>query len=198
MAAPLLLALHPARMAGHITLWLFSVYALVILARTPGFSWREFWQGRGWTAEQKKHALFRFIVATAAVVIFTCLIASQRLFSFPLQRPWFWLLVMILYPILSALPQELVLRSFFFRRYKDFFGEGALMIAVNAFVFGLIHVMFHNWVSPLLSVIAGTLFATSYTQHRSLKWAAIEHALYGNMIFTVGIGFYFLAGPFRP
>ena len=198
MAVPLLLALHPTRWDGHVCLWLFSLYALFILTRTRGFSWRDLWQGKTWPWRQKKQALLRFAVATAFIIMFTSCTVPYRLFSFPLQRPWFWLLVMVLYPILSALPQELVFRSFFFRRYGDLFPEKTAMVAANAFLFGLIHVMFHNWVSPLLSAVAGGLFAWSYTQHRSLKWATIEHAAYGCMVFTAGIGFYFLVGAFRP
>lgn len=198
IGVPIALAIHPTRLAGHIALWLFSIYALVVLYRARRFSWRKLWHGKGWSARDKKHALMRFIAATAMIVIFTCMIAPSRLFSFPLQRPWFWLLVMILYPLLSALPQELVFRSFFFRRYKELFPEPLAMIAMNAFLFGFIHVMFHNWISPLLSAVAGGLFAYSYTQHRSLKWAAFEHAAYGCMVFTCGIGFYFLVGAFRP
>jgi hypothetical protein len=156
------------------------------------------WEGCGWTRKQQKQALLRFAAATAAIIIFACYIVPERLFSFPLHRPWFWLLVMVLYPLLSALPQEFVLRSFFFRRYGALFGDGAAMMTVNALLFGFIHIMFHNWVSPLLSVVAGLFFSISYRQHRSLKWATIEHALYGNMAFTIGIGFYFLTRSFQP
>ena len=198
IGVPAALAVHPTRIGGHTCLWLFSLYALWVLRNTRRFSWHDLWHGKGWSHAQKKQALMRFITATAAVVIFAGMIVPQRLFSFPLQRPRFWLLVMLLYPILSALPQELAFRSFFFRRYGKFFGSGASMIMVNALLFGFIHGMFHNWVSPFLSVIAGALFAYSYTQHRSLKWATVEHAAYGCMVFTVGIGFYFLVGAFRP
>jgi membrane protease YdiL (CAAX protease family) len=195
---PLVLWFHPTRWDGHVCLWLFSVYALYELRGRRGFSWRVLWNGRGWSKTHKYQALIRFICATAAIILFAREMAPYRLFTFPMQRPGFWLIVMILYPILSALPQELVFRSFFFRRYAGLFPGFAPMLLVNALCFGWIHVMFHNWVSPLLSVIAGALFALSYSQHRSLKWAALEHAAYGCMVFTVGIGFYFLVSSFRP
>lgn len=198
LAVPVVLFFYPTRWDGHVCLWLFSLYALVVLHRAYDCSWRELWHGNGWSKAQIRQALIRFAVATAAVILFAWFIVPYRLFNFPMQRPFFWLLVMVLYPILSALPQELVLRSFFFRRYRELFGDAVVMILMNAFCFGFIHVMFHNWVSPALSAVAGALFAYSYTQHRSLKWAALEHALYGNMVFTVGIGFYFLVGAFRP
>ena len=65
---------------------------------------------------------------------------------------------------------------------------------VNAFSFGFIHLVFHNLVSPFLCLLAGGLFAHSYQQHRALKWAVLEHAAYGCMVFTVGLGSYFLVG----
>jgi len=195
---PVALAFYPTRWDGHVCLWLFSIYALAVLSHARGFSWYGLWQGKTWPQKLKTQALIRFTCATAGVIIFAAATVPQRLFSFPLQRPGFWLVVMILYPILSALPQELIFRSFFARRYAKLFPGTLPMILANAFCFGFIHVMFHNWVSPLLSAVAGALFAWSYSQHRSLKWAAIEHAAYGCMVFTVGIGFYFLVGAWRP
>jgi uncharacterized protein len=198
VAVPGLLALYPTRWDGHVALWLFSIYSLVVVRKTRGFSWSQLWHGRTWPKRQKQEAIIRFICASAGVILFAWVLVPQRLFMFPIQRPFFWLLVMALYPILSALPQELVLRSYFHRRYGELFPTYAVMIAVNSICFCWIHVMFHNWVSPTLCAIAGALFALSYAQHRSLKWAAFEHAAYGCMVFTVGIGFYFLVGSFRP
>jgi hypothetical protein len=116
------------------------------------------------------------------------------LFRFPLERPGFWALVMLLYPPLSVVPQEFMCRSFFFERYKTLLPRPAVMIAVNALMFGFVHIVFHNWFGPLLSGIGGIIFATSYTEHRSLKWVSIEHAAYGCLVFTLGLGWNF----FRP
>ncbi|MDE2029057.1 MAG: hypothetical protein KGI97_00670 [Alphaproteobacteria bacterium] len=60
--------------------------------------------------------------------------------------------------------------------------------------FGFVHIVFHNPVSPLLALICGFFLAGSYMRHASLKKAAIEHALYGDMVFTAGLGVYFLVG----
>lgn len=109
-----------------------------------------------------------------------------------------WLIVMVLYPILSVIPQEFMFRSFFFRRYRSLFFNEWLLIAVSAFSFGFVHIVFHNWMSPILAGIGGLFFSLSYRIHHSLKWAVVEHSFYGCMIFTAGIGFYFLVGGFRP
>ena len=185
---------HATRWNVHLTLWLASIYALVMLHWDDGFSWHTLWHGTGWAARDRKIAALRFAITIPLIIGLTLYLAPDRLFSFPLHRPFFWLVVMILYPLLSVVPQELVFRSLFFRRYRDLFPNGAALIASNAFCFGLMHAVFHNWVSPLLSLAGGLFFALSYSHHRALKWAALEHAAYGCMVFTVGIGFYFLVG----
>ena len=192
VGVPAALTLYPTSWDGHVALWSYSIYAITSLTRMRGFSWRTLWQGDGWSTKHRFHALLRFFAATPAIVILTYLIVPQRLFLFPMMRFKFWLMVMLLYPILSALPQELVFRSYFFQRYRELFPEPLPMLAANSVVFAVAHALFHNWVSPLLCVVAGGLFSWSYMQHRSLKWAAIEHGVYGCMIFTIGIGAFFL------
>jgi membrane protease YdiL (CAAX protease family) len=192
LVIPFVISFHPTRLNVHVGLWIIGLYAIFLMRRSDGFSWRAMWRGKGWPMAQREIALLRFVLATLGIILLTCVIAPQKLFSFPLQRPVFWLLVMVLYPVLSVVPQEFVFRAFFFRRYEPLFKRPALMVAISAFIFGYVHTVFHNPVSPILSAIAGAIFGYSYLQHRSLKWAAIEHAAYGCMVFTVGLGSYFL------
>lgn len=187
---------YATRWNVHLTLWAVSVYALAVLHRAPDFSWHRLWNGIGPFAGWKTAAL-RFLLAAPFIIMLTLYLAPDRLFLFPLQRPLFWLVVMILYPILSVIPQELVFRSFFFTRYKPLFPTPVLMIAASALAFGFMHAIFHNLVSPALSLIGGRMFAASFNQHRALKWAALEHAAYGCFVFTAGIGGYFLVGGWR-
>lgn len=194
LAVPLILYFHGTRWNVHMALWGAALYAGFIMRRMPGFSWRRLWNGNGWLPAHRKAAIIRFVLLSAAVMLLARIIAPERLLSFPMQRPWFWLLVMVLYPVLSVMPQEFLLRGFFFRRYAPLFGNSWTMIIASAFAFGFVHVVFHNAVAPLLSFIGGIIIGRSYTQHRSLKWAAVEHAAYGCMVFTVGLGFYFLVG----
>jgi hypothetical protein len=198
LGLPLIFYIHPSRWSIHLAMWAVAVYALLTLKRSPDFSWRKLWHGVGWPPVQRKVALIRFCAAIPLVILITLYLAPERLFSFPVQHPFFWLLVMVLYPILSVVPQEVVFRCFFFRRYQPLFGKSWMLIAASAFVFGFAHVVFHNAVSPSLSALGGIFFASSYSQHRALKWAALEHAAYGCLVFTAGIGFYFLVGGFRP
>jgi membrane protease YdiL (CAAX protease family) len=121
--------------------------------------------------------------------------ATEMLFSLIRRAPALWLAVMLLYPIFSVYPQELLYRAFFFHRYKPLFGEGTGMIAASAAVFGFVHIIFGNWVAIALTAIGGVLFGWTYRKSRSLMLTCLEHALFGDFLFTIGIGqfFYHLA-----
>ena len=189
---PLVLYMNPTGLTVHLTMWCVAAYAAFILSREPDFSWKQAWSGTPWTSREFKLVAARFVLASVGIALLTYLIQPDRLFSFPSQRPFFWLIVMSLYPLLSAFPQELVFRTFFFRRYSELFPQNWVMLAISACIFGFIHIVFHNEIAPLLSVLGGFFLASSYARHASLKKAAIEHALYGDMLFTVGLGYYFL------
>lgn len=114
----------------------------------------------------------------------------ERLFSFVLHRPTLWAVVMMLYPVLSVYPQELIYRSFFFHRYRELLPLSALII-VNILSFSLMHSIFHNWIAIIFTLFGGALFVHTYLRSRSLLMVTLEHALYGNLIFTLGIGNFF-------
>lgn len=140
--------------------------------------------GMGWR-------LALVVVASAAL---TQLLAPERFLSFPRLATVQWMAVMTLYPILSALPQEVIFRSFFFRRYQSLFPTNVAMLVANSLAFGVTHLIFHNWIAPTLSVVAGVMLARAYQQHRSLGLVWAEHALYGCIVFTIGLGWFFYHG----
>lgn len=131
-----------------------------------------------------------FAVATALVWWF----APENLFILPRENTQLWLLILVFYPLWSAYPQELLYRSFFFFRYRSLFPNKWVLIFVNALAFSLCHLMFMNWVALVGTFFASFLFAYTYQKSRSLLAVSIEHALYGNMIFTVGLGNFFYLG----
>jgi hypothetical protein len=138
-------------------------------------------------------------VAVAALILFalTWFVWNDLFLRLPRQRPHLWMLVMMLYPLLSVVPQEYLFRIFFMQRYRPLFGEGALMLWVNALVFGWAHIFFLNPIAPLLSVIAGLLLADTWRRTRSLRAVWLEHALYGQIVFTCGLGWFFFHGSVR-
>jgi membrane protease YdiL (CAAX protease family) len=101
---------------------------------------------------------------------------------------------MLLYPLLSVWPQEVIFRRFFFARYQEIFGAAGLVPA-SALAFGFAHIIFLNWVAVAMTLAGGAIFATDYARYRRLGLACLEHSLYGCLIFTIGLGQYFYTGP---
>src|SRR5579884_2011888 len=118
----------------------------------------------------------------------------QLLFSLIKRSPGFWALMMVIYPLFSVYPQEFLFRAYFFHRYQTLFGTEWPMIAASALSFGFVHIVLGNWIAVVLSAIGGVLFASTYRQSRSLLLVCIEHAIFGNFIFTIGLGLYFYHG----
>jgi len=197
---PLVLFAVGTRAWIYAAIWGGAFYAYFILQRAPGFSFRALWHGNGWAAEAKRFAFLRFIFLSIFLTLLTLILVPERFMSFPFERFRLWLAVMVLYPPLSIVPQELFFRSFFFARYGGFFekiGKPLLGVLTNGLLFGFGHIVLNNWIAPTFTAIGGALIAHSFQKHRSLKWAVIEHSLYGCWIFTVGIGWYFFTGNWR-
>jgi membrane protease YdiL (CAAX protease family) len=121
----------------------------------------------------------------------------RLLFAFPRQAPHVWAIVMVGYPIASVIPQTALYRGFFFHRYRPLLGDGWAMILVGALMFAFGHIIFRSWVALALTLVGGLLFAWRYRQTRSLLISAIEHAMFGQMIFTLGYGVFLYHGSVR-
>ena len=96
-------------------------------------------------------------------------------------------------PDLLGLSQELIFRTFFFHRYRRLFGPVGLVVA-SGIAFGVAHLFFNNWIAPVMTTVGGMLFALTYRQSRSTLQACLEHALWGDFLFTIGLGWYFYGG----
>jgi membrane protease YdiL (CAAX protease family) len=123
--------------------------------------------------------------------------SPDRFLAFPVEQPIRWLLVMALYPLLAAAPQEVIFRAFFFHRYGPLFPAPAILIWVNGLSFGLAHLLYGNWVAVALTTLGGLLFAHRYWRTGSLLVVSIEHGLWGDFLFTVGAGGYLYSGSIR-
>jgi membrane protease YdiL (CAAX protease family) len=169
--------------------WTVTLAALALLALTPGFDWRELVRGGVAWGEV---ALVAAATAAAAGVLVWLLLPGQA-FMLPRRAPGLWVAILLLYPLLSALPQELVFRALFFRRYGGLFAGREVAVAVNALGFGLAHLMFWNWVAAALTVAGGAIFARGYLRRGFLQ-AVVLHAVAGGIIFTSGLGVFFYHG----
>ena len=53
------------------------------------------------------------------------------------------------------------------------------------------HFIFRNPWALAFTLIGGLFFSQTYARTRSLRLVCFEHALYGNFMFTIGIGEFF-------
>ncbi len=156
-------------------------------------------RGRLWHLEALswphiRHVVLRWVIACAGMVAFLYWYDASRLMwgmSIPPER---MAMIFLLYPVLSALPQEFIYCSFFFRRYGHIFKSNWAMVWASALLFAYAHCLYINPVAPGLGVIAGLIFASTYVKTRSLALVSIEHGLYGNALFFIGLGYYFFSG----
>lgn len=136
----------------------------------------------------------RFLVLAPMITVLTWVIWPQTFLQLPRQRPLFWLIIMVLYPLLSVWPQEMLYRRFLFTRYAPLFRSRSALVLASAVSFGFAHVIFLNGVAVGMTLIGGFLFARDYARHRSLFLACVEHSLYGCLVFTLGLGRFFYTG----
>ncbi|MGI9520775.1 MAG: CPBP family intramembrane glutamic endopeptidase [Hyphomicrobiaceae bacterium] len=150
---------------------------------------------RGFSVSTFVVIMITFLAVGGAIAVATYYIFPQLFLSFPRYRPDVWLAVMLLYPVLSVIVQELVFRTFYFHRYGPLFrGRMWLAIGVNGAAFGFAHLIFGNAIAILGSGIIGCFLAYRYARCRSFWAVWLEHSLYGCLVFTVGLGGFFFTG----
>lgn len=179
-------------------LWGATIYCIVVYRYfTPEAKGENLWQWSAVNWQNVKPMLIRFTISSVLLLVFISIYDPERRFALIADKTDLWVRVMLLYPLLSALPQEFIFCTFFFARYACFFKTEKSMIWASAIVFAYAHILFINPVAPVLSLVAGYFFASTYAKYKSLALVTIEHALYGNMIFTLGLGYYFWGGSVR-
>lgn len=173
---------------------LFAVTALglALLHVTEGFAWHDL--TRGWRRIDWR-LVGLFGLATAAVglaVVYAT--APESAFRLIRANPAMMAAIALLYPALSALPQEIVFRPLFFRRYGAVLPGLRSAILLNAAVFSLAHLMYWSWIVALMTFSGGLAFAWAYEARRNFPMAVAMHALAGVIVFALGLGVFFYSG----
>lgn len=171
-----------------------ALYAFIVLKLTDDRSWRQLWKWDAVTWDNMKPMLIRFAFAALGMFVFLFIYDPDKLFGLMNCNPAFIPVLLTAYPVLSAFPQELVFCTFFFARYHVFFGTGKGLILASAIIFAYAHILYINPVAPTLSLLGGLIFAMTYARTKSLALVTIEHGLYGNALFLIGLGWYFYSG----
>jgi CAAX protease family protein len=189
LAVPAAIAIFmPPRMMFP-ALFAFTALGLWLLARTPGFEWRELRQGT-----VRAGLVLGFGLATLAV----CLAIIHwrypgREFALLLGQPVLMAMIFLLYPILSALPQELIFRVLWFRRYAPLLPRGGAGLALNAAAFSFAHLMYWSLTVAAMTFAGGLVFALAY-RRLGFSTALALHAVAGWAIFAAGLGILFYSG----
>ncbi|SHH46023.1 CPBP family intramembrane glutamic endopeptidase [Winogradskyella jejuensis] len=161
-------------------------YILFVLLRierikfevTKGLKWKQFW----------KLTLIKLVGVAILTALYMWLVDPKNLFVVLLNKPLLWVFILFVYSFFSVYPQELIYRTFFFKRYKNLFKSKTLFLIINAALFSLAHIFFQNTLVMFLTFIGGLLFALTFNKTKSTVLVSIEHAVYGCWLFTVGMG----------
>ena len=167
---------------------------ILYLLADPTFSLRrELSRGFGLTTALSIFAVLA--IAGGAVALYVAEVHPGWFLEFPRDRPEVYKKIILLYLLMSVAPQELVYRTFYFHRYGVLFGPAHwLAILLNAVLFGLGHIVIGTELAIFGTMATGLLFATRYALTRSFWAVFVEHALWGALVFTVGLGAFFFTG----
>lgn len=135
-----------------------------------------------------KMVFVKFLVVAVITGLYVYVVDATKLFCVPRTDLKLFGIILLVYTFLSVWPQEVIYRTFFFERYGSFFSNRKLLIFVNAIIFSLAHIFLQNMLVTVLTFIGGLLFAYTYEKSKSTTLVSIEHAIYGNWLFTVGLG----------
>lgn len=190
LVLPVLIAvLLPPRMMFP-ALFAATVLGIGLLHMTPGFRWRSLLTGpvRVWP-----------VLAVAGLTLVSGLgvgwaATGGQPLAFAARNPGLLLMILLLYPALSALPQEIVFRALFFRRYRAILPRGRAALVLNAALFSLAHLMYWSGIVAAMTFAGGLAFAWAYREQRSFPMAVLMHAVAGQVIFALGLGIFFYSG----
>jgi hypothetical protein len=176
------------------------VVLTVVLRMDPTFENRRLWNRDGFKRDLKRILV---VFALCAPTILLAAWMMEHVFGLlpkggflrlPREIPILLLMITLLYPWVSAYPQEVTHRAFFFHRYKPILGEGRLAFVLNVIAFSWLHAPMWNWVALAMTIPAGILFAWTYLRSKSALASGFEHAIYGIWTFATGLGWFVFTG----
>ncbi len=140
--------------------------------------WKPFW----------KETIIKLAIIMIVTGLYVFFIAPDKLFSVLIKKPQLWIIILFVYTFLSVWPQEIIYRTFFYERYQALVQNKWLFVFINAVLFSLAHMFLGNFLVQVLTFVGGLLFAYTYQKTKSTTLVSVEHAIYGNWLFTVGMG----------
>ncbi len=196
-----LFALIPALVVcfiGDLATWLMPLLLLTgagclyLLLADPSFKRFRLWHVDAFYQHMRK-TLWLFLPFASLACVLVAVYMPKLLFYLPGEHPSLWLLTLLIYPLISVIPQEVIFRTFFFHRYKRILPSKIWRWLLSTLSFASVHAVYGNWIAVAVSAAGGALFGYRYIQTRSTLVVVIEHSLWGMFLFTVGVGVFLLS-----
>ena len=178
----------------------YAVLPLVLLVAAgcslllwrDGVLQRQWRQARQLTLASVKPILPLLLVGSLALLALVSYFLPAQLLELPRYWTPGWLLLLLIYPLFSALPQELIFRTYFFHRYQQLFPSARSRWLFSSCSFSFAHLFYGNWIAVTLSFAGGLLFGYRFIKSGSTALVVVEHSLWGIIIFSIGLGSYFV------
>ena len=139
-----------------------------------------------------KFIFLYFLIFFLLGFFYTFFVDKSLFFIFPKESTKLWLLVIILYPFFSVIPQEFIYRVFFFQRYKNILSKNLLIkYFLNSLAFSYAHIVFQNYHAMIITALVSPIFYYSY-EKKSFLTCILVHSIGGIIIFTYGLGKFFI------
>lgn len=157
-----------------------------------------------WTLPKHRAVWLPWLVRTALGVLLLAGLA-QRLapsafLALPRRTFGLWLVIAVLYPLLSVIPQGIIFRAAWSTLYapqlENVLGKG-MVFALGVTAFAFAHVIFRNPTAVVATAVGGALFLYTYRTTGSFLLSNLEHAVYGISAFSFGLGQYLYLGTAR-
>jgi membrane protease YdiL (CAAX protease family) len=177
--------IHPSMIILPVLAFIFF-----ILRRTTDFHWRELVKW-GISRSTLFRSLLVILLCLSFMLGYMILFDREHLFDLPGAHPWLYLALCLFYPVFSAYGQEVIYRTFLFRRYSSLFAWKWAIVLASGVSFSFLHIVYYDPVSMILTLIGGIYFAWVYQQTRSVLFTALLHGAMGIVVFGVGLGRYF-------
>lgn len=166
------------------------VVVFFMLYRINTFTWHELIR---WQISKSSLRFNALIILAACLILFLAVLifTPDKLFNLPRNNIKVWLSICVYYPILSAYSQEIVFRTFLFRRYKQLFTKPMYFILASGICFGFAHILYFSFVSVGLSMLLGFYLSSIYLKTKSVLFTTLIHSILGIFVFSIGLGEYF-------
>ena len=187
---PLLIFLDKEFIHPSIIILPVLIFIILILRKTTDFRPKELFRWgitRRLLIRNGGIALIWFLLMLGYVLLFE----RENLFNLPRANPWIFVAMCIFYPVFSAFGQEVIYRTFLFRRYGRILPGDWHFLLASGITFSFMHIVYYNPVSMILTFVGGLYFGKVYLQTRSVLFSAVMHGITGIIVFGLGLGQYF-------